>query len=71
MNFTDSPFEKMMKEKPRPPRLTLERKPPKARPKDRVKEPLAKAPESGTGRTMSRPKRRRGVPLYVWGNEDE
>lgn len=42
MNFTDSPYEKMMKEKPRPPRLTPVLKPPKARPKDRVKEPSAK-----------------------------
>jgi len=32
MNFTDSPYEKMMKEKPRPPRRGAAAKPPKGSP---------------------------------------
>lgn len=42
MNFTDSPFEKMMKEKPRPPRPARAHKLPKIHPIDRVKEPPKK-----------------------------
>ena len=40
------------------------------KPLDKVKEPPQRTTEPGAD-TMSRPKRKRGIPLYVWVSQEE